>query len=76
MPALKTYANHQRSSVALYLGQGIQGIQGIQYHFKFFKGCLPQILLSPFLNTLTHLRVIVLERRIHFRKFGKGIPFH
>ena len=21
------------------------------YHFKFFKGCLPQILLSPFLNT-------------------------
>ena len=25
------------------------------YHFKFFKGCLPQILLSPFLNTLTHI---------------------
>ena len=25
------------------------------YHFKFFKGCLPQILLGPFLNTLTHL---------------------
>ena len=24
-------------------------------HFKFFKGCLPQILLGPFLNTLTHL---------------------
>ena len=22
--------------------------------FKFFKGCLPQILLGPFLNTLTH----------------------
>ena len=21
---------------------------------KFFKGCLPQILLGPFLNTLTH----------------------
>ena len=25
------------------------------YHFKFFKGCLPQILFGPFLNTLTHL---------------------
>ena len=25
------------------------------YHFKVFKGCLPQILLGPFLNTLTHI---------------------
>ena len=25
------------------------------YHLKSFKGCLPQILLGPFLNTLTHL---------------------
>ena len=24
------------------------------YHFKFSKGCLPQILLGPFLNTLSH----------------------
>ena len=24
------------------------------YHFKFFKGCLSQILLGPFLNTLSH----------------------
>ena len=23
-------------------------------HFKFFKCCVPQILLGPFLNTLTH----------------------
>ena len=23
--------------------------------FKFFKGCLPQNLLSPLLNTLSHL---------------------
>ena len=22
---------------------------------KFFKGCLPQILLGPFLNTLSHM---------------------
>ena len=27
---------------------------GKPYHFKFFKGCLPQILLGPFLNILTH----------------------
>ena len=25
------------------------------YHLKFFKGCLPQILLGPFLKTLLHL---------------------
>ena len=26
------------------------------YHFTFFKGCLPQILLGPFLNVLPHLK--------------------
>ena len=25
------------------------------YHFKIFEGCLPQILLGPFLNTLSHI---------------------
>ena len=25
------------------------------YHFKFFKGCLLQILLGPFLNTSNHM---------------------
>ena len=25
------------------------------YHFKFFKGCYPQILLGPFLNTVTKI---------------------
>ena len=28
-----------------------------RYHFKFFKGCLPQNFLGPFLNTLTHIPV-------------------
>ena len=28
---------------------------GRPYHFKYFIGCLPQILLGPFLNTLTHI---------------------
>ena len=27
----------------------------IPFHFKFFKGCLPQIFLGPLLNTLSHL---------------------
>ena len=27
------------------------------HHFKFLKGCLPQILFGPFFNTLTHLLV-------------------
>ena len=37
-------------------------VQSIEYltlsrpdPFKFFKGCLPQILLGPILNTLSHL---------------------
>ena len=28
---------------------------GLLYHFKFFKGWLPQILLGPFLNSLSHI---------------------
>ena len=28
---------------------------GKSYHFKLFKGCLPQILLDTFLNTLTQI---------------------
>ena len=32
------------------------GRQPYPYPFEFFKGCLPQILLGPFLNTLTHIQ--------------------
>ena len=28
-----------------------------KYHFKFFEGCLPQILFSPFLNPLSHFTI-------------------
>ena len=28
---------------------------GRSYGFKFFKGCAPQILFGPFLNTLSHM---------------------
>ena len=30
---------------------------GRPYHFKFFKGSFPEILLGPVLNTLAHLIV-------------------
>ena len=29
------------------------------YSFKFFKGCLPQILLGPFSNTLFHFSIVI-----------------
>ena len=30
---------------------------GRPYHFTFYKGCLPQILPSPFLNTLSDAKI-------------------
>ena len=35
------------------------------YSFKFFKGCLSQILLGPFLNTLSHFILRVSKMRSH-----------
>ena len=37
----------------IFIGQNLR--QSKSYLFKFFKGCLPKNLLSPLLNTLTHL---------------------
>ena len=34
------------------------------YHFKFFKGSLLQILLGPFLNTVSSLVILNLQKRI------------
>ena len=51
---------------------------GRPYQFKFFRGCLSQFLLGPFLNTLTHITNKVynfwnfediLEDFIHFARF-------
>ena len=33
---------------------------------KFFKGCLPEILLGPFLDILPHLRVLLLITSLVF----------
>ena len=38
------------------------------YHFKFFKGCLRQILLGPFFNTLSH---IILTVQYCFKSTGR-----
>ena len=35
--------------------RGRQPVLGRVYPFKFFKGCLPQILLGPLLNTFSHI---------------------
>ena len=29
------------------------------HHFKFFKGCLSQILLGPFLNALSQIKITI-----------------
>ena len=42
------------------------------YHLKTFKGCLPQILLGPFLNTLTHV-IIVKVKGLMWQEVGKDI---
>ena len=34
--------------------QPLKNLPKQTYHFKLFKGCLPQVLLSPFLNILSH----------------------
>ena len=34
---------------------GRQPLKHLKRHFKFFKGCLPQILLGPFLNTVPQI---------------------
>ena len=35
----------------------VEDYLGSLYHFKYFKGCLPQILLGPFLNTLSYIKL-------------------
>ena len=44
------------------------------YRFKFFKGCLPQILLGPFLNTLSHMSLIAYANAI-FEKYSSFFEF-
>ena len=51
----------------IYRRQPLKNLKG--YPYKFFKGCLPQILLDPFLNTLPHPFYI----EMWFLKFSEGI---
>ena len=49
---------------------------GRPYHFKISKGCLPQILLGPFLNTLTNLFVnFLLNNKADTNATGKTRTF-
>ena len=45
-----------------------------QYPFKFFKGCLPQILLEPFLNTLSYLFLKLIRLLVMQLVFVKFCP--
>ena len=39
------------------------------YHFTFFKGCLPQILLGPFWNTLPQM-VLLIQQMVLLKHGG------
>ena len=49
---------------------------GRPYHFKYFKGCLPQFLLGPFLNTLTYLQRHFKNSSITYSSTSLINPFH
>ena len=38
--------------------EGVRSTLGRPHPFKLFKGCVPQILLGPFLNTLSYISAI------------------
>ena len=38
------------------------------HSFRFFKGCLPQILLGQFLNTLSHIILVACRGNISIKK--------
>ena len=40
--------------------------------FKFFKGCLPQILLGPFLNTCTQMTLALKISKKSRKRHAKG----
>ena len=44
------------------------------YQVKFFKGCLPQILLGPLLNTLSHIENYVSNSFPEWSKFNTEFP--
>ena len=57
---IKTNMLHERCLRIIWdkvfkIGNGNMVCLSRSYHFKFFKDCLPQILLGPPLNTLSHL---------------------
>ena len=42
--------------------------------FKFFKGCFPQNLLSPLLNTLSHIIDLLKPQALKFLSSTKDTP--
>ena len=56
--------------------KGVWSALGRTYPFKYFKGCLPQFLLGPFLNTLSQQILsfsptfLIFEWMFHIRAFN------
>ena len=50
-----------RQSLKNLKGYGLPKAYFLNFSFKFFKGCLPQILSGPFLNTLSHIFLGILS---------------
>ena len=48
---------------------GKQPLKNSNLNFKLFKGCLPQILLSPFLSTLTYIQTHGLKNTFQMKVF-------
>ena len=59
--ALTHYKTDMIDVIAMSSHQGCCVTCGTKYsrmdQVKFFKGCLPQILLGPFLNALSHVSI-------------------
>ena len=55
LQCMTLFVNFKQKMVEKTFFTLINGL-GKTYYFKFFKGCLPQILLGPFLNTLTQMK--------------------
>ena len=55
----KVFKNRPSKICGRQLSENLKGLSR-PYPFKFFKGCLPQISFGPFLNTLSHIVVLVM----------------
>ena len=66
-PSLGIYLPHLSPSVCGR--QPLKNLKGYGLPKQFFKGCLPQVLLVPFLNTLSRLGVVIVPMNWNPNRF-------